>query len=474
MELSPRLRSVAGLVPPGARFADVGTDHAYLPVWLLQQGIIEHALVSDLRPGPLDRARSTAARYGLAERMEFRLCDGLSGIAPAEADTIAIAGMGGETIAAILAAAPWVREQGCLLLLQPMSAQSALRPWLQRQGYRIEREHLSREAVGRTAEQGNGGSVAAGIFDPLGSPGCPGRNGTAPLHAGFRCAAVGGAGGRTSWFGENERGVEYMATVREIYQLLNTLAPFSIQMEFDNAGFLVGRGDQAVDRILVSLDITEPVVSEAAERGAQLIVSHHPVLFHPARSITDGDPTGRILLALVERKIAAICAHTNLDAAQGGVNDCLARALELDGVELLCRDGTDGQGRPYGIGRIGNTVGAPMYAPAFAAFVKRQLGANGVRYVDARRPVRRVAVGGGACADLLSDALALGCDTFVTADVKYNGFLDAKALGINLIDAGHYPTEQVVVPVLAKWLSDAFPKVEVFATDRHKEAFSYG
>ena len=93
MELSPRLRSVAGLVPPGARFADVGTDHAYLPVWLLQQGIIEHALVSDLRPGPLDRARSTAARYGLAERMEFRLCDGLSGIAPAEADTIAIAGV---------------------------------------------------------------------------------------------------------------------------------------------------------------------------------------------------------------------------------------------------------------------------------------------------------------------------------------------------------------------------------------------
>ena len=134
----------------------------------------------------------------------------------------------------------------------------------------------------------------------------------------------------------------------------------------------------------------------------------------------------------------------------------------------------DASGRPYGIGRIGNTVGAPMYAPAFAAFVKQQLGANGVRYVDARRPVRRVAVGGGACADLLSDALALGCDTFVTADVKYNGFLDAKALGINLIDAGHYPTEQVVVPVLAKWLSDAFPKVEVFATARHKEAFSYG
>ena len=93
---------------------------------------------------------------------------------------------------------------------------------------------------------------------------------------------------------------------------------------------------------------------------------------------------------------------------------------------------------------------------------------------SSRRPVRRVAVGGGACADMLRDALALGCDTFVTADVKYNGFLDAKALGVNLIDAGHYPTEQVVVPVLAKWLADGFPQVEVVETTCHKEAFLYG
>ena len=133
----------------------------------------------------------------------------------------------------------------------------------------------------------------------------------------------------------------------------------------------------------------------------------------------------------------------------------------------------DGSGRPYGIGRVGSTTGAPMYAPAFAAFVKEALVANGVRYVDARRPVRRVAVGGGACADLLRDALALGCDTFVTADVKYNGFLDAKALGVNLIDAGHYPTEQVVCPVLAKWLAAGFPQVEILSTSRHKEAFLY-
>ena len=264
-----------------------------------------------------------------------------------------------------------------------------------------------------------------------------------------------------------------MAAVNEVFQALDQWAPFETQMDFDNAGFLVGRGDRQVDKILVSLDITEEVVAEAAQLGCQLIVSHHPVIFFPAKSVTDATPDGRILLSLVEHNIAAICAHTNLDAVSGGVNDALARKLGLTNIEQLKQDGVDASGRPYGIGRVGNTAGVPMYAPAFAAFVKEALGANGVRFVDARRPVRRVAVGGGACADMLKDALALGCDTFVTADVKYNGFLDAKALGVNLIDAGHYPTEQVVVPVLAKWLADGFAKVEVLTTQTHKEVFSY-
>ena len=145
IELTPRLQAVAGLVPGGARLADVGTDHAYLPASLLQRGNIETAVASDLRPGPLERARRTAERFGLTERISFRLCDGLSGIAPEEADTVVIAGMGGETIAAILGAAPWVREKGRRLILQPMSAQEDLRAWLAANGFRIDREVLSRE-----------------------------------------------------------------------------------------------------------------------------------------------------------------------------------------------------------------------------------------------------------------------------------------------------------------------------------------
>lgn len=143
MELSPRLQAVADQVPEGAVFADIGTDHAYLPVWLLLNGRIDHAIAADLREGPLARARETAAQYGVTDRVSFRLCDGLTGIRAGETDVIAIAGMGGKTIASILAAAPWTRE--CKLLLQPMTSFPDLRFWLQQNGYMIENEKVVRE-----------------------------------------------------------------------------------------------------------------------------------------------------------------------------------------------------------------------------------------------------------------------------------------------------------------------------------------
>ena len=143
MELTARLRVLAELVPQDSRLADVGTDHAYLPVWLILQGRISRAIAADLREGPLGRARETAQQYHVMERIEFRLCDGLSAISPEEVDTISIAGMGGETIASILQDAPWSREKR--LLLQPMTSFPDLRGWLQEHQYRIESEHIARE-----------------------------------------------------------------------------------------------------------------------------------------------------------------------------------------------------------------------------------------------------------------------------------------------------------------------------------------
>lgn len=178
LELSPRLRLLAGWVPPGARVADVGTDHAYLPVWLTLHGRVASAIASDLREGPLARARETGRTYG-AERVDFRLCDGLSGIRPDEADTVVIAGMGGENIAAILAAAPWTADGAHTLLLQPQSRAEDLRRFLSEHGFRIVRESLVRDrgilypcmeaAAGRealTLGQIYGGAKL--LHDPLG------------------------------------------------------------------------------------------------------------------------------------------------------------------------------------------------------------------------------------------------------------------------------------------------------------------
>lgn len=145
LELTPRLRMVADMLPDGIRLADVGTDHAYLPAALMLEGKIPFAIAADLREGPLSRARETVHEYELDGKIDFRLCNGLSGIQPDEIDAVSIAGMGGETIAMILSAAPWTRELNTTLVLQPMSSMDELRRWLGKNGYCILEEHLARE-----------------------------------------------------------------------------------------------------------------------------------------------------------------------------------------------------------------------------------------------------------------------------------------------------------------------------------------
>ncbi|MCD8211788.1 MAG: Nif3-like dinuclear metal center hexameric protein [Oscillospiraceae bacterium] len=262
-----------------------------------------------------------------------------------------------------------------------------------------------------------------------------------------------------------------MATVKDVYDFLDEKAPFATQMGFDNAGFLVGRGDKKVRCILVALDITEDVIREAAEEGAQLIVSHHPVIWEGAKSVTDETPQGRRLLALLESGAAAVCAHTNLDQAPDGVNDALAAAIGLTDTDLLQFQGLYPDGRSYGLGVVGQLSGGSMTVPKFAAHVKKCLSAACVRYEDAGIPVERVAVCGGSGGDLGSAALAAGCDTLLTADVKYDPFLDARTMGLNLLDAGHFATENVICPILAGWLQEAFPKVRVILS-KHSEVYS--
>ena len=257
-----------------------------------------------------------------------------------------------------------------------------------------------------------------------------------------------------------------MATVREIEQSLFYWAPRESAMDWDNVGHLVGDPEREVTRVLVALDITERVAQEAVGLGAQLIVSHHPVMnvrWHEREMQTLRPDTrlGGLLTMLVKNDISAICMHTNLDAADGGVNDCLAQKLGLNGIFPL---------NDEKIGRIG-TLSCEQGLEEFLRDVIELLGCGGVRYCRGSGRVHRVAVGGGACGEYIPQAIAQGCDTFVTSDLRYNDFLDTR--GLNLIDAGHFPTENVVCPAVKAHLNAHFPEIETVISASHRDVIQY-
>lgn len=249
-----------------------------------------------------------------------------------------------------------------------------------------------------------------------------------------------------------------MRKAGEIYEYLKELAPLELQMDFDNSGFQLGRLDAEVNRALLALDVTEEVVGEAIELGAQLIISHHPLIFSKLRSIMDTK-----LLRLAENRIAVISMHTNLDIATGGVNDVL---ITLLGARA------DGPLDPDNCGRVGELPEAQQF-DSFLRFCKTALDSKGLRYYDAGRPVKRLAVMGGSGGDYIGCAVEKGCDTYVTADIKYHQFLEAKELGINLIDGDHFCTENPVIPSLCEKLRHEFPDVCFTVSARHGQVISF-
>ena len=244
-----------------------------------------------------------------------------------------------------------------------------------------------------------------------------------------------------------------------------------MKMDWDNVGLLCGSRKTEVTKILVALDPFEGVCEEAAAWGADLIVTHHPLIFKALNAVTDETAVGRSIQLLCRAGISAVNAHTNLDCAPGGVNDRLAAALGLSEIQVIDPMGSDENGREWGLLRKGTVTEQPL--SDFLSTVKIALGCEGLRYVDGGKSVRKVAVGGGACASELMDAYRAGCDTFVTSDVKYNQFWDAKELGMTLIDAGHFYTENPVTACLTEKIAAAFPEVEVKISETHRDCMKF-
>lgn len=236
-------------------------------------------------------------------------------------------------------------------------------------------------------------------------------------------------------------------TVRDIYVILDSIAPFSSQEEWDNSGLLVGSPDDPVSGILFALDVTEAVIDEAVDLHASVIVTHHPLMFSPRRRLTDEDYEGRLISRLLRNRISLIAVHTNLDRAAGGINDILAALCGLNVVT-----GED-------FFRFG-TLSEPLTARAFADTLEETLCCT-VRLMGPKdRTVRRVGVSSGGGGDAWEAAVACGCDAFVTGEMKHHLALAAADAGLVTLECGHYATEEPGICALAEALQKSLDTVE--------------
>ncbi len=253
-----------------------------------------------------------------------------------------------------------------------------------------------------------------------------------------------------------------MITVNEVYHILDRQYPYVLQEDYDNSGIMADCGRE-ISRIVVSLDISNDVVAYAESIGAELIVSHHPIIFRPVRSIPFHTPLNRLMQA----GISAISAHTNFDIAPGGVNDALAERLGLQNVTPVFQVSE----KPVNGAMTKNYIGRTGYLPsgmtpaAFAAHVGMSLrGRSAMQFVDGGRPIHKVAVGGGACGEFIFECPENDIDAFVTGECKHHEMIFAKDNGITLVPAGHYATENVALEALAEPIRKACPDVEIFIT----------
>lgn len=246
------------------------------------------------------------------------------------------------------------------------------------------------------------------------------------------------------------------ATVAQVLELVNGIAPFELAEPWDNVGLLAGRPDAKVEAVLCALDMSFDVLDEARRRGAALVVTHHPILFRGRKNLCETDAEGRLLCALVRSGIAMIAAHTNFDNAAPGVNDALAAALALDDVEAL---------------EGGMRIGVPKQTDfgTFSEFVSTRLGGPVRRYGPSDQIIRRVALLGGAGEDYASIALRAGADAYVTGEMAYHKALDAADNGLCVLEAGHAATERPAISALRRGLQIAADAVQydirVFESD---------
>lgn len=234
-------------------------------------------------------------------------------------------------------------------------------------------------------------------------------------------------------------------TIKELYKKMSERMPAELREPWDNDGMMCCSDSSAeVKNVLVTLDVTEEIVDYAIDRGFNLIISHHPLIFKPVAAITEDNHISRKLIKLISNNVSVFSFHTRADKANGGVNDILAGLLGLTDVE------------PFGegdLGRIGNLT-EECELDVFTDVVKTALNADGVRVADGYDTVHRVAVVGGEGKSFVNDAIRAGADTYVSGRIGYNVMEEAPERAINLIEAGHYYTEFPITSYFAELVGE--------------------
>ena len=260
-----------------------------------------------------------------------------------------------------------------------------------------------------------------------------------------------------------------MKKVKEIIEVMETLAPTFLKEDFDNVGLMVGDREKEVKKVLLALDCTLKVVEEAKENNVDLIITHHPLIFRRPNNITTDTIQGRKIIELIKNDISLYSSHTNLDSAKSGLNDSIPKLLGYDSSEILEVNKRD---EKAGLGRI-VTLDKPTTLDEIVDNVKKALNINNLRVVKGKEEVNKIAIINGSGQDFIGKAVSKGADCIITGDTTYHFASDYKEMGINIIDAGHFASEQIVFFNVMKNIIDKFTDIEFILSKVEEDSYTF-
>lgn len=257
----------------------------------------------------------------------------------------------------------------------------------------------------------------------------------------------------------------------KIIEKFDEIASPRLAENWDNVGLLVGDSNANISKILVSLDATDEVIDEAVNNHVDMIITHHPIIFKGIKKINTDTVLGKKIIKLIKNDICFFCAHTNLDSASEGLSTLLANKLEIKDSKILVPSINNDEMNSCGIGRIG-TINE-MTLDKLCYYVKDKLELESLRVIgDLDKRIKTVSVSPGSSMEFAKEAYKMGADVFITGDIKYHDAQEFEEKGMALIDAGHFGTENIVVPMFEHYLEDCFGNdIEIISSTKSKDPF---